>query len=163
MPIPPADPSRARRRAVTRRQIRRRAAWPIVALAVVAGVVVLGSRGHGTPAAAAVAAPSAAPAGRAAAPARREHAPANALVRFAAVGDTTFGWDAGRPSGDGSAWLAGARSLLVGDVVLGNLETTLTTGGSGKCGAGSTSCYSFRVPPAFAHGLAESGFTVMNL
>ena len=52
---------------------------------------------------------------------------------------------------------------LAGDVVLGNLEGTLTTGGASKCGAGSSNCYAFRTPPSYARWLKDAGFTVMNL
>ena len=92
-------------------------------------------------------------------------APSRALdtvVRVAAVGDTTLGTDAGRPSSP-SALLRGARPFLVGDVVLGNLETALTTRGTSKCGAGSPSCFAFRAPPSFARALATAGFTVLNV
>jgi len=86
----------------------------------------------------------------------------NAIVRIAAVGDTTLGSDASRPSRP-SALLRRARPFLVGDVVLGNLETALTNGGSSKCAAGGSSCFSFRAPPSFARALAGAGFTVLNL
>ena len=86
----------------------------------------------------------------------------DAIVRVAAVGDTTLGSDAGLPSSP-SALLRGARRFLVGDVVLGNLETALTNGGSSKCAAGGSSCFSFRAPPSFARALAGAGFTVLNL
>jgi poly-gamma-glutamate capsule biosynthesis protein CapA/YwtB (metallophosphatase superfamily) len=57
-----------------------------------------------------------------------------------------------------------ATSLdLTGDVVLGNLEGTLTDRGSSKCAAGSTGCFSFRAPPSFASFLRRAGFTVLNL
>ena len=52
---------------------------------------------------------------------------------------------------------------LAGDVVLGNLEGTLSTGGSSKCGVASTSCFAFHTPPSYARWLARAGFTVMNL
>jgi poly-gamma-glutamate capsule biosynthesis protein CapA/YwtB (metallophosphatase superfamily) len=84
-------------------------------------------------------------------------------VRIAAVGDLTFGSDASRPSDGGVSLLAGARSLLDGDVVLGNLETTLADRGSAKCGATSTSCYAFRAPTSFTRSLKTAGFTILNL
>jgi poly-gamma-glutamate capsule biosynthesis protein CapA/YwtB (metallophosphatase superfamily) len=52
---------------------------------------------------------------------------------------------------------------LRGDVVLGNLEGTLTSRGASKCGAGSPSCYAFRAPPTYASLLRQAGFSVMNL
>ena len=51
----------------------------------------------------------------------------------------------------------------MGDVVLGNLEGTLATGGASKCGAGSSNCFAFRTPPSYARWLKGAGFTVMNL
>src|SRR5262245_22851147 len=96
-------------------------------------------------------------------PAVRPAARPAPVVHIAAVGDVTFGWDASRPSDEGVSLLAGARSLLDGDVVVGNLETTLTDGGSAKCGEASTSCYAFRAPPSFTRGLARAGFTTLNL
>jgi hypothetical protein len=86
----------------------------------------------------------------------------DAIVRVAAVGDTTLGSDAALPSNP-SALLRGARPFLVGDVVLGNLETALTNAGTSKCSAGGSSCFSFRAPPSFARALAGVGFTVLNL
>ena len=50
-----------------------------------------------------------------------------------------------RPSATG--WLA--------DVTLGNLEGTLATGGSSKCGAGSENCFAFRAPPSYAPGAPQ--------
>ena len=104
-----------------------------------------------------------APATRTPAASIRPAALQSAVVHIAAVGDVTMGWDAGRPADNGVALLAGARPFLVGDVVLGNLETALTDRGPAKCGAGSSSCYAFRVPPSFTRGLKTAGFTIMNL
>ncbi len=68
-------------------------------------------------------------------------------------------------SGDGGAgfFSPAMRHWLRGDVVIGNLEGTLATGGSSKCGPESTSCYAFRAPPAYAHVLRQAGFTLMNV
>jgi len=52
---------------------------------------------------------------------------------------------------------------LDGDVVLGNLEGTLTARGESKCGAGSSTCFAFRAPPSYAPLLRKAGFTVLNL
>jgi poly-gamma-glutamate capsule biosynthesis protein CapA/YwtB (metallophosphatase superfamily) len=68
------------------------------------------------------------------------------------------------PSSDGGArFFPRVRSALVGDVVLGNLEGTLATGGSSKCGAVSSSCFAFRAPPSYARVLRSARFTVLNL
>ena len=78
---------------------------------------------------------------------------------LAAVGDMAMA-----PSSDGGAgFFTGVRGQLRGDLVLGNLEGTLATGGSSKCGASSSNCFAFRAPPAYAGVLAHAGFTVLNL
>jgi len=67
-------------------------------------------------------------------------------------------------AGPSESYFASVRRDLVGDVVWGNLEGTLTDGGSSKCTAASgSSCYSFRAPPTYAGVLRTAGFTVMNL
>jgi Bacterial capsule synthesis protein PGA_cap len=84
-------------------------------------------------------------------------------VRIAAVGDITLGRTPSLPDGGAFALLRGARSALRGGVVLGNLETTLATGGPAKCAPGAVSCFSFRAPPGYALALRRLGFTVLNL
>ena len=57
------------------------------------------------------------------------------------------------PSSDnGAGFFSRARGALRGDVVLGNLEGTLATGGSSKCGASSDNCFAFRAPPRVRQG-----------
>ena len=85
-------------------------------------------------------------------------------VTVAAVGDIVMGsLPYGLPPDGGRSFFSGVDDLLVGDIVLGNLEGTLATGGSSKCGAGSTNCFAFRTPPSYARWLKGAGFTVMNL
>ena len=79
------------------------------------------------------------------------------VVRFAFTGDLAL------TAGPAEAYFRSVRSDLKGDVVLGNLEGTLTERGSAKCGAGSTDCFAFRAPPSYASLLRRAGFTVMNL
>lgn len=80
-------------------------------------------------------------------------------IRISAVGDIAMA-----PSADGGAgFFDDVRSALEGDVVLGNLEGTLATGGVSKCSASSTNCYAFRAPPSYAGVLRRAGFTIMNL
>jgi poly-gamma-glutamate capsule biosynthesis protein CapA/YwtB (metallophosphatase superfamily) len=80
------------------------------------------------------------------------------------VGDTVMGsLPYGLPADGGASFFSQVDDLLVGDVVLGNLEGTLATGGSSKCGAGSSNCFAFRTPPSYARWLDDAGFTVMNL
>ena len=68
-------------------------------------------------------------------------------------------------SSDGGAgfFSSAIRSELKGDVVIGNLEGTLTVGGSSKCGASSTDCFAFHAPPSYARVLRAAGFTLMNV
>ena len=85
------------------------------------------------------------------------------VVTIAAVGDIVMGSTPNLPPAGGRSFFDGVESDLAGDVVLGNLEGTLSTGGSSKCGAGSTNCYAFQTPPSYAAWLRRAGFTVMNL
>ena len=92
------------------------------------------------------------------------HAPApRANVTIAATGDIAMGRDGALPADGGAALFDAVKRYLAGDVVLGNLETALTSGGVSKCGAGSFGCFAFRSPPAQARWLARAGFTVLNL
>ena len=86
-------------------------------------------------------------------------------VSFSFVGDTILGNTPQVPSDPGAYLTPIAKSLSNGsDVVFGNLEGTLTTGGTSKCPNGSTStCYAFRNPPSFARAFAATGFGVLNL
>ena len=85
-------------------------------------------------------------------------------VKIAYVGDTVMGsLPYGLPADGGASFFSQVDDLLVGDIVLGNLEGTLATGGSSKCGAGSSNCYAFRTPPSYAKWLKQAGFTAMNL
>ncbi|MGD9572119.1 MAG: CapA family protein [Thermoleophilia bacterium] len=85
-------------------------------------------------------------------------------ITIAAAGDTVMGsLPYGLPPDGGASFFSQVDHLLTGDVVLGNLEGTLATGGYSKCGSGSTNCYAFRTPPSYAKWLREAGFTTMNL
>jgi poly-gamma-glutamate capsule biosynthesis protein CapA/YwtB (metallophosphatase superfamily) len=83
---------------------------------------------------------------------------AGKVVRLAAAGDIAM-----IASPDSSSFFRSVDLDLRGDLVLGNLEGTLTGRGASKCGAGSSSCYAFRAPPSYAGLLRAAGFTVMNL
>jgi len=52
--------------------------------------------------------------------------------------------------------------LREGDLVVGNLEGTLTTGGVPKC-SGGAGCFTFRGSPAWAAVLRRAGFNVLNV
>jgi poly-gamma-glutamate capsule biosynthesis protein CapA/YwtB (metallophosphatase superfamily) len=79
------------------------------------------------------------------------------VVRFAFNGDIAM------VAGPADDYFRSVRRQLAGDVVLGNLEGTLTERGSPKCGTGSSDCFSFHAPPSYARLLRGAGFTVMNL
>jgi hypothetical protein len=56
------------------------------------------------------------------------------------------------------------RYLRRADLVVGNLEGTLATGGSPKCsGPAESGCFTFRGSPAWATALHSAGFTVLNV
>jgi hypothetical protein len=85
------------------------------------------------------------------------------VVTIAAVGDIVMGSTPNLPPDGGRSFFDDVETDLAADVVLGNLEGTLSTGGSSKCGAGSTNCFAFHTPPSYAAWLRKAGFTVMNL
>jgi poly-gamma-glutamate capsule biosynthesis protein CapA/YwtB (metallophosphatase superfamily) len=85
----------------------------------------------------------------------------------------TIGWsgdavpasvDAGLPPDPGRLFGAVTPYLRAPDVMIGNLEGTLTdVAGSSKCGAGSTDCVAFRAPPAYGRLFAQAGYDVLSL
>jgi hypothetical protein len=79
-------------------------------------------------------------------------------ISFAVVGDIAMVAN----SDGGESYFAGVKPYLRGNVVLGNLEGTLTDRGSSKCGSGSSSCFAFRAPPSYGSLLKSGGFTVVN-
>ena len=76
------------------------------------------------------------------------------------VGDIAM---AQSPDGGAGFFSPSIRHGLGGDVVIGNLEGTLTTGGSSKCRTGSKDCFAFHAPPSYARLLRGAGFTLMNV
>jgi poly-gamma-glutamate capsule biosynthesis protein CapA/YwtB (metallophosphatase superfamily) len=160
-----ADDQRARRREERRRRIKRRrltalaALVGVMAVAVVAAVALSGDDSGSS------GEPGAAPgAQQIAAPAPAPPVPDAEPVRVTAVGDTVMGsLPYGLPPDGGASFFDEVDDLLVGDVVLGNLEGTLATGGVSKCGSGSPNCFAFRTPPSYARHIKDAGFTVMNL
>ncbi|WP_330257821.1 CapA family protein [Streptomyces murinus] len=147
-----------------RRSVRRR----LLALcALGAGVVVVagcafhgGSGNSGSPGAARTSVPRAGStaSGAPAAPLPKGN------VRLAAVGDVVMGTlPDSLPPDDGASFFDPVDDLLTGDVVLGNLEGTLATGGSSKCEyIEGPNCFAFHAPPSYARWLKQAGFTVMN-
>jgi Bacterial capsule synthesis protein PGA_cap len=85
------------------------------------------------------------------------------VVAIVATGDIVMGATPNLPPDGGRSFFSDVQADLAGDVVLGNLEGTLSTGGSSKCGPDSTACFAFRTPPSYARWLVQAGFTVMNL
>ena len=85
------------------------------------------------------------------------------VVAIVATGDIVMGSTPNLPPDGGRSFFSDVQADLAGDVVLGNLEGTLSTGGSSKCSPDSTACFAFRTPPSYARWLAQAGFTVMNL
>ncbi len=79
------------------------------------------------------------------------------VVRLSFTGDIAM------VAGPADDYFRSVRKQLAGDVVLGNLEGTLTERGTPKCGTGSSDCFSFHAPPSYARLLRGAGFTVMNL
>ncbi|MDX6647681.1 MAG: hypothetical protein QOK40_3408, partial [Miltoncostaeaceae bacterium] len=156
--MPGRDERRAQQR---RRRLRRQRALLLVALLVlVAGAFTLPGAfgGQDGPARQETARPPADTAAAAPRPA------ATGVLRLAAVGDIVMGSPPyGLPADGGASFFAPVAHLLKGDVVLGNLEGTLATGGSSKCGSGSSNCYAFKTPPSYAQWFRRAGFTVMNL
>ncbi len=104
------------------------------------------------------------------APTQPEAPPAN--TASAPAEDVVIGWagdmvpassDIALPD-DPDSLLAGVRPLLTSpDLMIVNLEGTLTDGGSSKCGASSTDCFAFRSPPSYARAFRRAGIDLLNL
>jgi poly-gamma-glutamate capsule biosynthesis protein CapA/YwtB (metallophosphatase superfamily) len=91
--------------------------------------------------------------------AARPHAPGT--FTFAAVGDIVMGSMPNLPPDDGAGFFRAVSPDLSAEIVLGNLEGTLSTNASAaKC---ATNCFAFHTPPSYARWLKQAGFTVMNV
>src|SRR3954471_7247509 len=85
-------------------------------------------------------------------------------VSISAVGDIIMGSTPQLPPDDGRHLFDGVTGQVTGTVALANLDQTLTDDAAvSKCGAASSDCYAFRTPPAYAQGMHEAGFTIVNL
>ena len=89
-----------------------------------------------------------------------------APVTIAVVGDTMLGNTPDLPP-DPAAYFDAVESSLDrnAQIVFGNLEGTLTTATTSKCGVRrgpKKSCFAFRDPPGYARYLKHAGFTVLN-
>ena len=100
-------------------------------------------------------------------PRPRHHAPkhrAPRSVEIAAVGDMTFGRAGSHPAGGASSLVARVKWALRGDLTVGNLETTLGSGGYSKCPRGrSKTCFAFQAPAGTAGALRQAGFAAVNV
>lgn len=85
------------------------------------------------------------------------------LVTVVATGDIVLGTPGRLPPNDARTFFDDVTADLAGDIVLGNLEGTLSVGGRSKCRANSTDCFAFQSPPRYAQRLAGAGFTILNL
>ncbi len=85
------------------------------------------------------------------------------VVTIAAVGDVVMGSTPNLPPAGGRTFFDAVETDLAADLVLGNLEGTLTNATGSKCGPKSTSCFAFRTPPSYVRNLKRAGFTVVNL
>jgi hypothetical protein len=134
----------------------RRYVLPIVLGASLGAVAfVLASRAHR--------APAAMPATTTIAPKPKPKPRPVVPIELADVGDMTFGMAGLTPPGGAQALLAHVVRSLRSDFTVGNLETTLGSGGSGKCGPRATNCYSFQAPASTAFALKRAGFDAVNL
>jgi hypothetical protein len=113
----------------------------------------------------ATAGPSVAASGKPAQPAAaRLHAPRHHFVRIAAAGDTILGSTPSLPDHP-KRYLSPIAGLLRWRHGIGfaNLEGTLTTATSNKCGGASGGdCFAFRNPPHYARYLAAAGLSILN-
>jgi hypothetical protein len=80
------------------------------------------------------------------------------------VGDIALSGQRGLPPGGLKRALAPVRrTLRAADITLGNLEGTLSSGGSSKCaGNGGSTCFAFQAPPWVAGELSALGFDLVN-
>jgi poly-gamma-glutamate capsule biosynthesis protein CapA/YwtB (metallophosphatase superfamily) len=91
--------------------------------------------------------------------------PAARAITLEWVGDMAMSTQLGLPPGGVAHALAPLGATLRGaDLTLGNLEGTLSVGGSSKCGPSgdSATCFAFQAPPVTAFGLRHLGFDLVN-
>ena len=67
------------------------------------------------------------------------------------------------PPDGGRTFFDGVDPALRGDVVIGNLEGTLSTAAPHKCGADSPNCFAFQTPPSYARWLQRPASPSLNL
>jgi len=86
---------------------------------------------------------------------------APSTITISSVGDMELGSTPQLPANPNSIF-SNVLTALHAQIEFGNLEGTLTTQTTSKCGATSTNCYAFRNPPSFANAFASAGFNVLN-
>ncbi|MEV0267553.1 MAG: CapA family protein [Hamadaea sp.] len=109
--------------------------------------------------------PAAAASSNAADPSPSQTAAAVAeAITLTATGDNVMGGPGNMPPNGGNDLYTKVKPLLKGDLVMGNLEEPVTEDtGYRKCGADSTSCHQFYVPPSWAKHLKNAGYQLMNM
>jgi hypothetical protein len=85
-------------------------------------------------------------------------------ISFQWVGDIAMSSDRGLPAGGFLGAISGVRARLGdADFTLGNLEGTLSSGGTSKCARiGPTNCFAFQAPAWIAGQLHAAGFDLVN-
>ncbi len=80
------------------------------------------------------------------------------------VGDIALSTQRGLPPGGLARALSPVKTLLRhADITAGNLEGTLSVGGTSKCsGIGGGDCFAFQAPPAVGSELKSLGFDLVN-
>ena len=86
-------------------------------------------------------------------------------VELGWVGDMAFGRHYGLPPGGARRVLSGVAGWLKApDIMAANLEGTLGSGGSSKCGGGGGgNCFAFQAPASYAREFRGSGIDVVNI
>ncbi len=91
-------------------------------------------------------------------------APDARAVSLTWVGDISLSRHYGLPPDGGrSLFRAVEPRLRSSEITVGNLEGTLGSGGTSKCGAGRANCFAFQAPASYAGVFMRAGFDVMNL
>jgi hypothetical protein len=93
-----------------------------------------------------------------------KRAPRAKTLTIGWVGDVTPGSQYGLPGDGGRALFANVRTALrEPDIMLANLEGTLSVGGASKCPVAAANCFAFQAPPTNARALHDAGIDLVNL
>lgn len=103
-------------------------------------------------------------AGATGSPAPADSSAGGQVVTLSATGDNIMGNAPGRlPPNGGKGFYDSVKEAIPADLAMGNLEEPLTDDtGTSKCGAGSSGCHQFRVPPSYAQHLKDAGYDLLN-